>query len=211
MVSRDEAFTRFPAGELDLAASLETDPFLSVESLRVQFEEPKRFSCVAMLDCSSSMSGEKHLLASLAVAVLLLQVEARDAGLIVFHSDARVIKPLGGEIHAEKTLFDFVRHRPRGFTNIQKGLTRGWEQTRLARGRRVGLLATDGRYTEGGDPIDVANRFDFLAVLHLHGPGSSLEASQAIAQAGHGICLEVTEFSELPRRMYEALRRIART
>jgi Mg-chelatase subunit ChlD len=211
LVSKSASLLDFPDGELDIEASLEQNPFLdNPAQIRVTQQDPKRFAYVAMLDCSSSMSGDKHLLASVAVAVLLLQVAAEDAGLVAFHSKAQVIKPLGSQTPAAATILKFLQTRPRGFTNIQLGLTKGYEQTLHSSRRRVGLLATDGRYTEGGDPVDTAKRFDFLAVLHLHGPGSSLEASQAIAQAGHGICLEVNEFSELPAQLYEALRRISR-
>jgi hypothetical protein len=76
--------------------------------------------------------------------------------------------------------------------------------------RKVGLIATDGRSTEGADPMEVARQFDFLLVLHLHGPGSHLEASKEMAQHGGGLCLEVERFEELPRRLYDALRFLAR-
>jgi Mg-chelatase subunit ChlD len=211
LVTRMVSFTQFPDGELDLETSLEANPFLDeAAAISVARQEPKRFACVAMLDCSSSMSGDKHLLASVAVAVLLLQVAAEDAGVVAFHTKSQVVKPMGTQNPAHETILKFLQTRPRGFTNIAQGLIKGYEQTLHSNRRRVGLLATDGRYTEGGDPVEAARRFDFLAVLHLHGPGSSLEASQAIAQAGHGICLEVNEFSQLPAQLYEALRRISR-
>jgi Mg-chelatase subunit ChlD len=163
-----------------------------------------------MIDCSSSMSGEKHLRASIAVAVALLQIPSRDVSVIVFHSQALVVKAMGEAVLPEKSVMEFLRSRPKGFTNIALGLTRGMEQACLSSKRRVGLIATDGRHTEGRDPNEAARRFDFLVVLHLHGPGSSLEASKALAAAGHGICLEVEEFSHLPNQLNQALKRMSR-
>ena len=107
-----------------------------------------------------------------------------------------------------------TRPTPRGFTNIARGLEMGMKQFtrgRLPHGRRkVGLIATDGRSTEGGDPAEVARQFDFLVVLHLHGPGSYIEGSREMASRGHGVCLEVERFEELPHRLYEAVRMLAR-
>lgn len=210
---RTETFPRDPFGELDLEASLEENPLLSEpEDFLVEQQVEKPFSCVAILDASSSMSGDKHLLASIAVAVLLLEVPARDNSLIVFSSEAMTIKRLFTEEAPAATVLRFLRARPRGFTNIARGLAEGLAQAKRLGGtrRKVGLIATDGRSTEGGDPLEVARQFDFLLVLHLHGPGSHLDASRDMAQHGNGICLEVERFEELPRRIYDSLRMLAR-
>jgi Mg-chelatase subunit ChlD len=206
---RSESFARHPWNELDLEASLDRSAALdNPEDLRVSVRTPRPFSCVAMLDSSSSMSGDKHLLASIAVAVLLLQSEIEEVGLVLFHSRTQVVKHLGEKIAPERTVLKFLQTRPRGFTNITQGLKVGWKEASAHSKRRVGLLMTDGRYTEGGDPLEAAAQFDFLAVLHLHGPGSSLEASQAMAAKGKGICLEVNEFAHLPQQLYNTLRQI---
>jgi Mg-chelatase subunit ChlD len=112
----------------------------------------------------------------------------------------------------ENTLFRFLRTEPQGFTNIAAGLTEGVSQIKKYRGagRRVGIIATDGRPTEGRDPLSVARQFDGLHVLHLHGAGSDLSFSQELAAAGRGVCLEVKEAKELPRRLYDAIRLISR-
>jgi len=212
---RLENYLRSPFGELAIEESLEEDPFLEQpEALLVEVSEEKPFTCVAMLDMSSSMSGEKHLLASIAVAVLLLEVASEDSALTTFASDAREIKRLGVEEPVETTILRFLKHHPRGFTNIARGLEMGMKEFsrgRFPQGRRkVGLLVSDGRATEGGDPIEVARQFDFLLVLHLHGPGSHIEGSREMASEGNGICLEVERFEELPRRLYEAVRMLGR-
>lgn len=207
-----ESFQSQPMGEIDIEATLEESWDLSSpESIQVRVRIEKPFHCVAMLDCSSSMSGDKHLTASVAVAVLLLRVALEDVGVVVFHSTAQAVRSLGNSASVEKTVLDFLSVRPKGFTNIAAGLGEGLALLQQAGGkRRIGLLATDGRGTQGADPADLAKRFDCLVVLHLHGAGSFLEGSQALAAAGNGLCLEVEAFEDLPRKMYEAIRLIAR-
>lgn len=208
-----EDFSQFPQGEIALEETLEENPFLSPQdTFLVELNRERPFSCVAMLDSSSSMAGEKHLLSSVAVAVLFLKADPRLTSLVLFSSKAKAIKRMGVEERVENTLLRFLKHNPRGFTNITSGLEEGLKQleTRALRGRKVGIIATDGRATEGGDPLDAARRFDFLVVLHLHGPGSHIETSREIAQVGNGICLEVENFEELPQRLYDALRLLAR-
>lgn len=210
---KTESFVDYPYADLDLETTLEESPMLSEPGdFLVEHQIEKPFSCVAILDASSSMSGDKHLLASIAVAVLLLEVPSRDNSLIVFASEAKTIKRLLIDESPEATVLRFLKSRPRGFTNIARGLDEGLAQAkRLGSARRkVGLIATDGRSTEGGDPLEVAKQFDFLLVLHLHGPGSDIETSKQMAQAGHGVCLEVERFEELPRRLYDSLRMLAR-
>lgn len=201
-----------PFGELALEESLEEDPSLeSIDNVFVEQWIERPFSCVAMLDCSSSMSGEKHLLASVAVAVLLLEVPLHSSALTTFATRSKVIKAMGTVEPPAATVLRFLQSRPIGFTNIYEGLNAGLKQCRESnQKKKVGVLASDGRSTEGGDPIELAKQFDLLVVLHLHGHGSDLDASEAIAQAGNGICLEVDKFEQLPRRLYDGLRMVVR-
>lgn len=202
-----------PYGELALEESLEEDPELSdPKKVLVERSTARPFHCSLILDTSSSMSGEKHLLASIAVAVFLLSVEASGTALIRFSTKADSVKKPGDRKSPERTVLEFLQAIPRGFTNIGAGLRLALEQQPLWEGdkKRIGLIATDGRATEGEDPFEVAKLFDYLLVLHLHGPGSSLESSKRLASVGHGACLEVERMEELPRRMYEALRTISR-
>ncbi len=207
------AWTEAPWGEIDLEASLEETPDLSdSESLLVEEMVAKRFNCVAMLDTSFSMSGEKHLLSSVAVAVLLLEVPPLDTSVVAFGSEAKVIKALGKEENPIHTIHRFLEWQPKGFTNIGVGLEQGLNQikARKHQKRSVGILVSDGRATEGDDPFEIAKKFDYLLVLHLHGPASHLDASVQLAQKGNGTCLEVENLEQLPRRLYDAIRTIAR-
>lgn len=213
MQERTETFLREPFGEIALEESMEEDPTLTDPNLfLVSVNEEKPFSCVAMLDTSASMSGDKHLLASVAVAVLLLEVAPKDASVIVFNSDAKAIKELASDMGPAETVLSFLKTRPRGFTNIASGLEEGLKQLKRfgAQKRKVGLIATDGRTTEGLDPVEIAKQYDALIVLHLHGPGSHIDASRELAVVGHGVCLEVETFEELPKRLYDAVRLLAR-
>jgi Mg-chelatase subunit ChlD len=202
-----------PFDEIAFEETLEENPELDNPALwLVEKVEEKPFSCVAMLDLSSSMAGEKHLLSSIAVAVLLLELSPKDSGLVAFSSQAKPIKRFSQIESHESTLLRFLQYPTRGFTNISKGLEEGLKiyQMGTPRGKKIGLIATDGRATEGANPIYAAEKFDFLVVLHLHGPGSYLEASQQMAHHGKGFCLEVNEISDLPKKMYDAVRLISR-
>jgi len=202
-----------PSGELELEASFEENVLLdSVDDLRIEISEEKPFSCIVMLDTSSSMAGEKHLLASLAVAVLVLEVPNRNSGLVVFSSEAKTLKKLSHQEDPAVTILNFLRHQPRGFTNIFAGLKEALKEfnNQKQKRKKVGLLATDGKSTEGGDPLELAKQFDFLVVLHLCGPGSDRDSSRKIAQAGHGFCVEVEEFETLPNYLYEILKKLSR-
>lgn len=210
---KTEPFLEKPFADLAIEETIEESPWVEgPENILVQYAEEKPFSCVVILDTSSSMSGEKHLLASIAVAVLVLEVAAKDNALVVFASEAKTIKRLGHQERPDETILKFLKHQPKGFTNISLGLEAGLKQLKSAtfQKRKVGLIATDGRSTEGGNPLKVASQYDFLVVLHLCGAGSDLQASQEIAQAGRGICLEVDKFEDLPKKLYESLRRLSR-
>lgn len=207
---RVNTFAQKPWAELAIEETLEEHPRVdNPEEVLVEERFDQRFPCTVMLDCSSSMSGEKHLLGSIAVAVLLIQLPPEDAAVVTFSSTSEVIKKLRAPTDPAETVLRFLRRQPKGFTNIYSGLEAGLGQARVGR-FRTGLLASDGRSTEGGDPLEIASRFENLVVLHLHGPGSDLEASRRIAQKGNGICVEVQEFSQMPRRMYDAVRWLAR-
>ncbi len=218
MLRRLQNFSQYPFGELAIDEILEESPLpgrdgdFDTADILVEEEFEKPFSCLLMLDCSSSMSGEKHLLASVAVAVLLLEVPPRNASLVVFSSRAQTIKTLHSQESPGQTVLRFLRTRPKGFTNIHAGLKEGLKELAHlgSNQRKIGLMATDGRSTEGGDPMELARQFDFLVVLHLNGPGSHIDASREMAQAGNGICLEVDTFEELPRRLYDAIRVLSR-
>lgn len=210
---RTNSFLEKPDADLAIEETLEESPLVEEpENILVQYPEEKPFCCVVILDTSSSMSGEKHLLASIAVAVLVLEVSSKNNALVVFASEAKTIKKLGIQERPQETILRFLKHQPRGFTNLSVGLEAGLKQLKASTGqkRKVGLIATDGRSTEGENPLKMASQYDFLVVLHLCGAGSDLEASQEIAQAGNGVCLEVDRFEDLPHRLYESLRMLSR-
>ncbi|NBT57794.1 hypothetical protein EBT16_03320 [bacterium] len=112
---RTAPFIEKPDADLAIEETLEESSWVDApENLLVEYQEEKPFSCVVMLDTSSSMSGEKHLLASVAVAVLVLEVASADSGVIVFSSDSKEIKKLGTVERPPETILRFLRHQPRG-------------------------------------------------------------------------------------------------
>jgi len=141
-----DSLVHYPFAELALEESLEENPLLTnVDDFKVEMTREKDVSCVALLDCSYSMLGQKHLLASISVAVLLLELASRNAALVRFSSDASAVKKFN-EIEApELTVLNFLKIKPRGFTNMAKALELGLKLFSSAgRRRKVGLIATDG-------------------------------------------------------------------
>ncbi len=195
-------------GEIALEETLEENWRIEEpESIHIEWEEDKRIACCAMLDCSSSMAGQKHFLASIAAAVLLLELEPRQSSLVLFSSDAKTIKPFQKQESIEQTLKEFLKTQPKGFTNIAKGLEEGRKElAHFPSSKKIGLLISDGRSTEGKDPELIAHQFHSLSVLHLHGPGSYLEGSQRLAMAGKGYCWEVEKMEQLPKKLYDSIR-----
>lgn len=201
-----DSYLKNPFEEINIEETLEENPVIDLlEDFVIEKTEETDLHCVLMLDCSASMAGEKHLLSSLAVAVMLLQLKAQNCSVIHFSNQARVIKKMNTEQSSIETIRQFLKYKPKGFTNIGSGLEAGLKECSNKK-RKMGLLVSDGRTTEGQDPLELAKKFDFLGVLHLEGPGSYLEASQEIARVGQGICFEVNEFEELPRRLYDSIR-----
>ncbi len=67
LIPEQASFFEKPFQELALEETLEDNPLLSHDApIWVEGTRPKPFSCVAMLDCSASMSGDKHLLGAVA-------------------------------------------------------------------------------------------------------------------------------------------------
>lgn len=210
-----ERLSQLSDGDLSIEDSLEENAEvfsmgdISPEDVWVESQRDRKFGCTLVLDCSSSMSGRKHLLACIAVAVLLLQVPKDQAGLVVFASEAMALKRPTDSQGAIDTILKFLRAKPKGFTNIAAGLELGL-RVASTRPRSSVLLATDGRATEGKNAAEIASRFHSLSVLHLEGPGSDPESSRDLALAGRGKLIEVENFEELPRKLHSGLRWLSR-
>ena len=98
-----------------------------------------------------------------------------------------------------------------GYTNIEDALKKGLAQLESGRNQqRMGLLITDGVYTEGGDPLPWASKFPRLHVLMTEAYKMDRSLCYRMAEAGHGRCFAIDTYEELPIVMGRLMREVLR-
>ena len=65
---------------------------------------------------------------------------------------------------------------------------------------------SDGRYTEGKNPVDVAKQFQIIYPVKLGKDPGGREVMKEIAASGLGRFSEVREMKELPKFLLNAIR-----
>jgi Mg-chelatase subunit ChlD len=198
-----------PEGELDLEATLDEDP--SLEQLLVEKREPRRAQVIICIDTSLSMTGRKLALTAVALAVLALQLDPEDLAVIVFESDANVIKPLGVRLSLYQLVEKFMEVPARGLTNIEAGLLLAEQEARKGKlPRKAVILMTDGRYTAGKNPESIIPRLPCLHVVQAGSPWSSPRFCKGLARLGGGKFLRVAQLEHLPKALYALVSGIIR-
>jgi MoxR-like ATPase len=205
-----------PHGELDVAATLENTAgkrWPDAGDWIVEHRVEERRQVVLMVDTSGSMAGEPMALAAVAAAVLALKVRPGDLGIVAFADDGRDVVPLGEQVTPEELVRRLLERPCRGSTNIEAALEAGERQ--LARSgdpRSAAVLVTDGQYTAGNDPRQVAARLDRLHVLHTRAAepvkttswiNPLRQVGEDVARLGGGTLVPVASFDELPQRMLD--------
>ncbi|HUT23006.1 MAG TPA: vWA domain-containing protein [Sumerlaeia bacterium] len=205
-------WTETGAGEIDLLETLERAAVVSdfkPEDIVVQTREEQPLNLVMMIDTSLSMTGRKLALSAVGAAVLALRLRAEAYSLIAFGSTARALKPLGREMTPQETILAILDAPMLGYTNIEAGLRRGAEQLRRGRAPvKVGILLTDGKHTEGGDPEPAARLFRRLEVLMTLDHNMDRDCCYRLARAGRGRVTEVRRYAHLPERLLGLLRNL---
>lgn len=181
------------------------------EDIIVEIREQKRLDAVLMIDTSLSMTGKNLALAGVASAVLASKLQSRDYSLVVFEGSATVAKPLNAPMTRERAIQRILEVPAMGFTNIEDALKKGLGQ--LARGRnrdQMGILITDGFYTEGGDPLPLAGKFRRLHVLMTEAYKMDRKLCYQMAERGHGRVFPINDYDELPWALNGLLREVLR-
>jgi Mg-chelatase subunit ChlD len=181
------------------------------EDIVMEVREQKRVDVVLMIDTSLSMTGKNLALAGVSAAVLAQKLLSRDYSLVLFEGTATVAKPLAVGMSREEAISRILEVPAMGFTNIEDALKKGLSQ--LGRGRnreRLGVLVTDGVYTEGGDPLPLAGKFPRLYVLMTQAYKMNRSLCYALAERGRGRCFPVNEYAELPYALSHLLREVLR-
>ncbi|MBU3948702.1 MAG: VWA domain-containing protein [Proteobacteria bacterium] len=190
--------------DIDIDYTLEEqpgDPSLIHENLYCHEKILKQNSYVLMLDASNSMRPEKAAVAAIATGVFAGKLRNDFYGVLSFARDTNIIKRLY-EPHVLEPLVDkMLDIETGGATNIRKALLDGLSLLNESKTmHKTGILVTDGWATKGGDPVEIAAKFDRLHVLGISfGTGGSDRATNVLmAQKGHGRYRFIQRFDDLP-------------
>lgn len=174
-------------GDLDVDASL--DPIVHARlagaapapaELRVRtWRRPTTAVCL-LVDRSGSMHGERLAGAAVTAAAVALRA-GTDASVVAFSGDAVVLSAHGEQRPPDQVVADLCRLRGAGVTDVGLALRVAADQLgRSAASRRVAILLSDCRVTNGGDPTEDAAALHELIVL---APAEDHDEAEAFARA----------------------------
>lgn len=168
-------------------------------------------SGVLIFDSSGSMTEEKLFNAALSTAVLAYNMRNEDYAVIGFGTRAFTIKRIGERKSIDKVVEEILDISSIGYSNISDALSVGLKELSKVRhrGRRWGVLITDGEWNVGGDPLPIAAKFPTLHVIATPSKGRiaehGLKTCRELAKAGRGRFMVVKSFSEIPRLLVKLL------
>ena len=162
---------------------------------------------VLILDTSGSMYGKLLLNAALTTSVLAYNMEKEDYSIILFNSNAMVMKNIKEKKPIVKIIDEILDSEAVGFTNIHIGLEKGLEQLDKIP-QKFGILITDGNYNRGEDPLIIAKKYPKLHVIGMPAPNDAdrgIVTCREIANVGKGKFYAVNDYKEIPRALIEIL------
>jgi uncharacterized protein with von Willebrand factor type A (vWA) domain len=192
--------------ELDVEETFTRGSLLDLEPV-YQVRREKDHGLVLILDTSLSMKGEKLALLGVTVAAVAMSLPSPSFAILGFDSEIHAIKKFQEESNAETCIQQVLSIPPGGFTNIQLALetAQQWIQDSEYKNARM-ILVSDGRYTEGKNPIEVAKRFPFLYTVKIGKDPTGREVMRELADTGIGRFSEVREMKALPSMLLQAIR-----
>jgi Mg-chelatase subunit ChlD len=163
-----------------------------------------------MVDASTSMSGDKLSMAVASLGVLAYKLRYLDYGIVTFSDCAKVVKGIKEKVNLELLVGDLLDTRAMGLTNLEEALKAGLrELDRVKAEDKFGIVITDGHYTVGGDPRELAARYPKLFVIMMEDYDSKLDLCEDLARLGKGRMYKVADFIEIPRILFDALRSLS--
>lgn len=178
-------------------------------------KKPKKRAVALMLDTSKSMTMEKIAVSVLAVATLAHILRNDYYSIMCFNSAPQVIKAMEEEADLEVLIPKLLELETGGTTNIRDALEMGAAELSSVRTNenifeRFGVLATDCWATSGGEPREVAHKFQKLNVVQVGTGGGPYcdDLARDLAFLGGGAHVYVSEadFDDLPYALMKALR-----
>jgi hypothetical protein len=189
------------------SVELDIEESLAEREIRYQARVEKNYGIILLLDTSLSMKGEKLALLGVTIAAVASMIPASALCILGFDSEIHVIKEFNEIISSEALISRALAIPPGGFTNIERGLDAA--KLRMGNGghaRARIILVSDGRYTEGKDPVEVAKKFPIIYPVKLGKDPGGRAVMKEIAATGLGRFSEVREMKELPKFLLNAIR-----
>lgn len=185
---------------LSLKSAVAVDP---VYQVRIE----KDHGLILLLDTSLSMKGEKLALLGVTVAAVAMSLPNDSFAILGFDSEIHTIKSFSEHATPEECIERVLSIPPGGFTNIELGLKAAadairdshYPQTRV-------ILVSDGRYTEGKDPVGIASQFPFVYPIKIGKDPTGREVMRDIADTTMGRLSEVREMRDLPMMLLNMIR-----
>jgi Mg-chelatase subunit ChlD len=197
-------------GEIDLESSVDEmlgkTEFLP-EDLVLESKRLRKAACVLMVDASTSMSGDKLSMATASLGVLAYKLRYLDYGIVTFSDCAKVVKGVKEKVNLELLVGDLLDTRAMGLTNLKEALKAGLKELDTVKAEdKVGIVITDGHYTVGGDPRELAARYPKLFVIMIEDYDAKPDVCEDLAKLGKGKMYKVADFTEIPKILFDTLR-----
>jgi Mg-chelatase subunit ChlD len=198
-------------GDLDLDASIE--PLLlhratgappALDELRAwEWAKPSTALCV-LVDRSGSMGGERLAAAALAAAACAWRAP-EDHSVLAFSSKVTVVKGQRQVRPTTAVVDDVLSLRGHGTTDLSLALRAAAAQLATSRAkRRLTILLSDCRPTEGRDPLIDAGQLDELVIV---APADDAEDAATLAGATGSRWVPLRGPSDIPAAFAELLDR----
>jgi magnesium chelatase subunit D len=129
---------------------------VELDDIIVSKRERVKRACLLMIDASESMIKEKLGLAALAAAVLSLRYTSKNDfyGVIAFHSQPFLLKPIDHDIPVDKVIDDILTLDASGMTAYRDAFEEATHEfSKISHGKKEIFLITDGVWTYGEDPL----------------------------------------------------------
>jgi MoxR-like ATPase len=198
-----EPYTPGETGDIEIEMTAEEmlgKTEVGTSDLIVESKVPRKMACVMMLDTSISMSGDKLGMATASLGALAFKLKSIEYGVITFDNAALLMKRLGQRIAIESLVGDLLDVTAVGLTNIEDGLRKGLNELTTSKAKdKVGVIITDGNYTAGKDPSEVAAEYPELFVIMVKSHDSKPQLCERMARLGKGKFVAVDTFEEIPR------------
>jgi len=164
---------------------------------------------VLMFDTSGSLYGDKFRNAAMAVAILAYHLAKEKYAVILFNTEATVIKRLNEKIKTDELIDRVLDSEAAGYTNLSQALKKGLtELNKDKRTEKFGVLISDGCFNRGEDPRKYAKNYFNLHVLSLPTEKKwGTTVCRDLARIGKGRYMSVKSVNQIPRILMKLLRK----